>query len=394
MPERTVSPTIGLVLSEHLTNHYVGPLAQGAAAAAAACGARLILYSPLSIFMTRRDFTLAELPLLPRRVDAYLLPSNVSDEVVAACRGARARALTYAGVRAGLPSIGPDNRAGARAATAHLIGHGRRRIVHLAGLPDSDEAHERLAGYREALAAAGLPFDGALVAAGHFRVQEAEDAVARLLRDGVTFDAIFAANDLEARGALNVLARASRRVPEDIAIVGFDDSAGSDALDPPLTTVRQSAFQIGWDALRLLAETRGRDLPPRTLVPVRLVVRRSCGCPSYAAGADPTGDWTALAERLGQGQGPLVMPEQVAAWAAQLEETLGVGDGWQAALDAALEAAGRLGWHTPALRAYLDRWQAARLAAGHDPLATQARATAAKDRLAQALEERQVQERV
>lgn len=381
MTTRSRAPTICMVLSEHLTNHYAGPLAQGAVAAAAHLGARLILYSPLNIFMDRRDFTAAELPLLPRGADAYLLPANVADEVVARLRPGAAL-LTYAGARPGLPSIGPDNRAGARDATLHLIGHGRRRIAHLAGLPDSAESHERLAGYREALAEAGIAYDERLVAAGHFRVQEAEDATEALLRQGVIFDAIFAANDLEARGAMNVLARAGLRIPEDVALVGFDDSAGSDVLDPPLTTVRQSAFQLGWDALALLAAGAP---PPQTRTPVRLVVRRSCGC-----GGAPADGWAAaLAELMGQGQGPLVTHAQAAGWTAALDRALDEGGAWEAALDGALAEAERRGWYATALRQHLAR----RLAQSPPP-ALHERLAAAQDHLAGALERRALRERV
>jgi DNA-binding LacI/PurR family transcriptional regulator/serine/threonine protein phosphatase PrpC len=374
------APTICMVLSEHLTNHYAGPLAQGAVAAAAKLGVRLVLYSPLNILMDRRDLTAAELPLLPRNADAYLLPSNVADEVFAPLRRKGAPLLTYAGVRPGLPSIGPDNRAGARAATAHLIAHGRRRIAHLTGLPDSDESHERHAGYREALEAAGLPYDERLVAAGCFRVQEAEDATAEWLRQGLRFDALFAANDLEARGAMDVLARAGLRVPDDVAVVGFDDSIGSDALNPPLSSVRQSAFQLGWDALTLLAART--PLPARTLVPVGLVTRRSCGCtPTPAAG-----DWAAaLADLMGAGQGPLVTPAQAQAWVAPLGRALERGE-WQAALDHALAEAFAQRWQPWALRSYLRHWQHQ----APDPAAALVLVNAAKDRLDDTLDQRRL----
>jgi DNA-binding LacI/PurR family transcriptional regulator len=386
------TPTICVVLSEHLSNHYIGPLGQGAVAAAAALGVRLILYSPLNIYLDRRDFTLADLALLPQQADSYLVPSNIAEEVIALCRKTGTALLSYAGVRAGLPAIGPDNRAGARAATTHLIAHGRRRIAHLAGLPDSDEAHERLAGYREALQAAGIPYDQSLVAYGCFRVQEAEEATAQLLRDGVEFDAIFAANDLEARGAMNVLSQAGRRVPDDVAIIGFDDASGSSALDPPLTTVRQSAFQIGWDGLTLLAEAGGSPLPERTSTRVQLVVRRSCGC---SPGGEAAHDWSErLAERFGANQGPLVHGQDVKAWTAALEEALDSGGDWAAALGVAVSQVERYGGHVPALRDYLEAWRTRRVADGKDPWQVLAIAHAAKDLLAAELEARVGHERL
>jgi LacI family transcriptional regulator len=389
-PSRTAA-TICAVLSEHLSNHYVGPFARGAVAAAAELGVRLILYSPLSIYLNRRHFTLEDLPLLPQHVDAYLFPANIADEVVAVCQRAGAALLTYAGARPGLPAIGPDNRAGARAATAHLIGHGRRQIAHLAGLPDSDEAHERLQGYQDALAEAGLPFDPALVAYGCFRVQEAEDAVDQLLADGVVFDAIFAANDLEARGAIAALARAGRNVPADVAIAGFDDAAGSDVLRPPLTTVRQSAFQLGWDAIELLATTGQAALPARTSTPVQLVVRQSCGCAPTNADA---GDWAAaLAQRLAPAQGPLIGRDDALVWVADLERALDGASDWAAALATTVDLVERRGGHAWALRDYLDAWRVQR-AAGDLADRTAAVTAAAKDVLAQLLEERALHERL
>src|SRR5262245_19821566 len=310
--------TICIVLSEHLTNHYAGPLVRGAAYAAAALGYALLIYTPLDINLGRRRLSLKDLPLLPQHVDGYLLPAMADDEVVTYCRSAGAATLIYAGKRAGLPAIGPDNRAAARAATAHLIGHGRRKIAHLLGLDGNQETSDRFEGYREALAEAGLPYDPALVAIGNFRYGDAQEAVAALLAQGAIFDAIFAANDQSARGAMLALAHAGRRVPDDVAIVGFDDSVGSDTLVPPLTTVRQSAFQLGWDAVVALGRHgRAEALPQVLAVPTQFVVRESCGCAKPALGAAPDVA-ELLAAHLGVGQGPIVQPAEIVPWLAPL----------------------------------------------------------------------------
>ena len=110
-------------------------------------------------------------------------------------------------------------------ATAHLLAHGCRRIVHLAGVAELKEAQGRLLGYRDALAAAGLPYDEILVDYASFGLLEAEAITERLLREGVAFDGVFAANDMSAFGAIQALNRAGLRVPEDVAVIGFDDSA-------------------------------------------------------------------------------------------------------------------------------------------------------------------------
>lgn len=349
MAEQQVK-TICVVLSEHLTNHYSGPLAKGAAYAAAYFGCRLLLYSPLHIFLDRRPLGLDDFPLLTRRADAYLIPGFVDDEVLAHCRQRGAALLTYADLRAGVPAIGPNNREGARMVTAHLINQGRRRIVHLRGQEDSIEANERVQGYRDALEAAGLPFDPLLVRVGAFRAYEAEIAIDRLLAEDIVFDAVFAANDISARGALTSLERAGLRVPQDIALAGFDDAAGSDTMTPPLTTVRQSAFQIGWDAVDALLH-RPYELPHLLQTPVSLVVRQSCG----AAAARRHGELDRLVEALGSGQGPLVTPREAAAWLQEIDAALRSAPAWQEPFRAALARARARGLNLLALGEHLDR---------------------------------------
>lgn len=394
MVDRTVSPTLCIVLSEHLTNHYAGPLARGAAYAATALGYRLIIYSLLDINLTRRDLTLDDLPLLPQCVDGYILPGFVEDELIAHCHATGAALLTYAGKHPGIPSIGPDNRAGARAAVAHLIAHGRRRIVHLLGVEGNDEANERHEGYRQALAEAEIPYDPTLVVPGNFRLGDSQIAVAALSTVGVTFDAIFAANDLSARGAMIALENAGLRVPEDVALVGFDDAAGSEALVPPLTTIRQSAFQIGWDAVVALGRHRlGIPLMSRVMVPIQLVLRESCGCRMWTPSA--TADWVEqVAARLGINQGPIVRPTEVTTWLAPLDQALDQPQLWMRRLDIAIAQAQDRCWYVPALRDYLPVWRAHQLAQGADPAMLDDLISQAKDRFIQTQEARYSRERL
>jgi LacI family transcriptional regulator, galactose operon repressor len=347
-----------LILSEHLTNHYIGPLVRGAAHAAAALGYALIVYTPLDIDLSRRSLPLADLPLLPPSVDGYLLPGLAADDLVEYCRRSGAPLLMYAGKRPGIPSLGPNNQEAARAAVAHVIAHGRRRIAFLRGLDGNAEAQERYAGYRAALADAGLPYDPALVATGNFRLGDGQLAVAGWLAAGVAFDAIFAANDQSARGALIALNYAGRRVPEDVALIGFDDSAGSESLVPPLTTVRQSAFQLGWDAIVTLGRhALSSPLPDQIPVSTQFVQRESCGCPTLAL-ADAADLHQQLAARLGASQGPIVQAAEVESWLAPLDQSLESLAAWARAFDDALALARARGWHTPALREYLPLWRA------------------------------------
>jgi DNA-binding LacI/PurR family transcriptional regulator len=170
-------------------------------------------------------------------------------------------------------SIGSDNRLGGRRATAHLARLGRRRIAFLGG--QDPEAQQRKHGYVEALRDAGLELDLRLTIAVDFELDSAEAATAGLLREGVAFDAVVAASDLMALGAIRALRRAGRSVPGDVSVVGYDDMLLARLSTPSLTTVRQDTFEAG----RLLVASildPGRD-GHSAVLPTELVVRESCG---------------------------------------------------------------------------------------------------------------------
>ena len=149
-----------------------------------------------------------------------------------------------------LPSVDSDNVQGGRMATEHLIARGRRRILHLEGTAGSASAEDRREGYREAMKESGLKPE--TVACG-YEVERARRVTSALLAENRVGDAIFAANDLVALGALQALAAAGRRVPDDVAVVGFDGLRAVRLHAPRLTTVRQPIEEIGRTALRLLA---------------------------------------------------------------------------------------------------------------------------------------------
>jgi LacI family transcriptional regulator len=140
-----------------------------------------------------------------------------------------------------------DNAAGVRAVVDHLASLGRRRLVHIAGPADNIDAQERQAAFREAVAAHGL--DGRIVP-GDFEMESGEVAIAKLLRDGTGFDAVFAANDNMAIGALEALRSAAKAIPADVAVVGFDDIPLARHLG--ITTVRVRIAELGERALQLL----------------------------------------------------------------------------------------------------------------------------------------------
>jgi DNA-binding LacI/PurR family transcriptional regulator len=178
------------------------------------------------------------------------------------------------------PCVTVENKSGARKIVDHLIAvHGRRRIALLTGPDNHEDAYWRELGYREALAAHAIPVDPGLIALGGFDDQIAYDAVCQWLIDGIEFDAIFAGDDEAAVGALTALNQSAKRVPEDVALVGFDDTFFSRYLNPPLTTVRAPIERVGYEAVRqLIGLIRIGRADRLVLLPTELVIRRSCGC--------------------------------------------------------------------------------------------------------------------
>ncbi|WP_417563053.1 LacI family DNA-binding transcriptional regulator [Microbacterium sp.] len=167
-----------------------------------------------------------------------------------------------------------DNVTGGRDATAYLIERGCRRIATIAGPLTMPAGVDRLQGYREALAAAGLP-EGKIVEGG-FTAAGGSAAMQEILASGERPDAVFVASDLMARGALGALATAGLQVPDDIALVGFDDSPVATSVTPKLTTIRQPSFRQGeMMADVLLAVLSGAQPPHATTLPTELVVRDS-----------------------------------------------------------------------------------------------------------------------
>jgi DNA-binding LacI/PurR family transcriptional regulator len=165
--------------------------------------------------------------------------------------------------------IGTDHAAGARAATAHLLAAGHTVVHHLAGPADSYAAAERERGWREALAEAGV--EAPEIVRGDWSAASGHMQAPRLT--GVT--ALFAANDQMALGALRALAGAGRRVPEDVAVIGFDDIADAAQFQPPLTTVRQDFDALGEQAVQVLVADIEGGRPAAALLAPALIVRAS-----------------------------------------------------------------------------------------------------------------------
>ena len=185
-----------------------------------------------------------------------------------------------------------DNEAGARAATEHLLRLGHERIGFVEGRPTISTSRERLVGYRQALAAAGVAVDEALVRVGDSRQCGGRDRAGALLDLDRPPTALVVGNNLMTLGALEAVSERGLCIPDDVAIVGYDDMPWATAFNPPLTCVSQPGFEMGQRAAELLMRRiEHPDAAPELVVlQPRLVVRASCGAGRSAAGLRAVGD--------------------------------------------------------------------------------------------------------
>lgn len=168
-----------------------------------------------------------------------------------------------------------DNVEGARLATQHLIDLGHRRIATIAGRTDMPGGHDRLAGWRRAMADAGL--DDSLVVNGDFSPASGAACMHRLIALDEPVDAVFAANDQMAVGAYSALRTAGLRVPDDVSVVGFDNDRYAATASPPLTTINQSPEEMGVAMAETLVRLIDGDdtVPHASMMPLELVIRES-----------------------------------------------------------------------------------------------------------------------
>ena len=180
------------------------------------------------------------------------------------------------------PVVAMDNAAGIREAMQHLVAHGHRRVAFIAGDPKdtTDDTGERLQAYRAALQDHGLPSAERMIAWGQHTYEGGYAAMRQLMDAGAGFTAVLASDDDSALGAMQALKEAGRQVPQDIAIIGFEDRPESAVHEPALTSLAAPAFQMGYRAVeQLLRQIRREALPaePVRIAP-QLVLRESCGC--------------------------------------------------------------------------------------------------------------------
>jgi len=239
--------------------------------------------SALSSARLQLLLTIAQSPQERLRLEHYLTRQHVDGAMLLSLHGsdplpAHLEERGVPTVRVGRPMtpefsfcVDADNMGGARQAAEHLLARGRRRIAAIAGPQDMAAGVARLAGFRQVVGDAGL------VEFGDFSEDSGAAAMRRLLALRPDLDAVFAASDPMAAGAMRVLKESGRRIPDDVAVVGFDDSAIARHTGPPLTSVHQPVEDMGRELVRLLlARIHGDELPVAEVVlRTRLVVRDS-----------------------------------------------------------------------------------------------------------------------
>ncbi len=245
----------------------------------------VLLETPMQLWLamaqSKRERERVEHHLTPQHVDGVLLmslhgaddlPSLLADRGLPVVICGRPGSSTSLGE--GVTCVDADNAGGARAAVKHLLGQGRTRVAAIAGPQDMSAGLERLDGYRQAM---GHPRTDSLIAYGDFSEASGATAMRTLLDRHPDLDGVFCASDLMAVGAMRTLREFGRRIPTDVAVVGFEDSVLARQTDPPLTTVHQPVEAMGREMARLLvAHIRGDEVPdPLVMLDTHLVVRSS-----------------------------------------------------------------------------------------------------------------------
>jgi DNA-binding LacI/PurR family transcriptional regulator len=271
--------TVALVVSESedrlFTEPFFAGVVRGIGAGVAAAGRQLVL----ALSDAAHDERPLERYLTPQHVDGVLLLSLHGDDPLPQHLAEHGLPVVLGGRPAGRwrgPYVDVDNVGGARAGVTHLLERGRRRIATITGPQDMVAGQDRLAGYRRALADARVPEDADLVVAGDFSEASGLTAMRSLLERRPDVDAVFAANDPMAAGALRAIREAGRSVPAEVAVLGFDDSPLARVTEPALSTVRQPVEEMGRRMAELLVRLiSGGEVEGPLVLPTELVVRAS-----------------------------------------------------------------------------------------------------------------------
>jgi DNA-binding LacI/PurR family transcriptional regulator len=281
------SETIALVVSEPSVRLFADPFFAGTTLGVTGVLAGTRYQLVLLMVGGDDDRARVERHLLRGAADGALVLSARADDPLPG----RLAAAGIPCVTAGRPSaaraedggqivfVDADNVGGAEAAVSHLVAGGRRTIGTIAGPADMAPGADRRTGWEKALGEAGRAADDGLVAEADFTRAGGRAATEELLARRGDLDGLFAASDLMALGALDALRAAGRRVPDDVAVVGFDDTELARTADPPLTTVRQPIEQLGAEMARLLVARLDGDVagasPESIVLRTELVIRAS-----------------------------------------------------------------------------------------------------------------------
>jgi LacI family transcriptional regulator len=269
--------TIGLILSE-IGGTFFPHLLKGVEGEARAAGYELLIHSTQGTHPNQRK------PLGEHNTDGLLVftSSLETEEIKRLHRINFPLILMHQSSPAGLdiPVITIENKDGAESLVNHLIEkHGRRRIVFMQGPEGHEDSQWRERGYREALRKHQIPFSPELIVTGNFDDEQAYSAIQQMLVEGIEFDAVFAGDDDAAMGVYRALRMGRRVIPDDVAVVGFDDVQFARYISPALTTMRAPIEEVGREAVRQLIHLlNGQQAKGLSLMRTELVIRESCGC--------------------------------------------------------------------------------------------------------------------
>lgn len=183
-------------------------------------------------------------------------------------------------------SIVVDNVKGAYEGTKYLIGLGHKSILHITGPLKGKISQERQQGYEQALLEAGIAIDTGLIFSGQFKLEWGYKAIEEALRKGIEFSAVFCGNDLIALGAMKYLKEQGKQIPNDYSVMGYDDIQIASHVDPPLTTIRQPKYQMGYQAVDTMIKLLSQEEPKsdtdadkkgkKIVLSTELIVRNTC----------------------------------------------------------------------------------------------------------------------
>ncbi len=277
---------LGLLITKAVGGLFIDPfypiLIQGAADGCNAAGYTLTLLMDTSEDGSAVE-QLYQRVIRGRHVDGIILACHAVDDPIVQMLADDRIPFVLVGRHPGaaVSFVDIDSRGAAQEAVAHLLGHGCRRVAMICGPPNLIATIDRHAGYVHALQEAAIPPDPSRVVFADFTRLGGYNAMQALLRNRANLpDAVFAASDAMAIGAIAAIQEAGWRVPEEIAVMGFDGLAEGASLQPPLSTVEQPVADLGREAVRMLLTSieQPDHAPDHAFLPTRLTVRRSCGC--------------------------------------------------------------------------------------------------------------------